>query len=53
MGIGSSGNAGYPTDRAIISHEVKALADSVGVTPGAFISPLAQQHAGSIDACFG
>ncbi|MEY2420275.1 MAG: hypothetical protein QOI95_342 [Acidimicrobiaceae bacterium] len=53
MGIGSSGNAGYPRDRAVISHEVKAFADAFGLTPGAIISVSAATHAGSITGCFG
>jgi hypothetical protein len=53
MGIGSSGNAGFPRDRAVISHEIKAFADASGVTPGSIISSLAAAHAGSITGCFG
>jgi hypothetical protein len=53
MGIGSSGNAGYPRDRAVISHEIKAFADATGVSPGSIISSLASVHAGSIAGCFG
>jgi hypothetical protein len=53
MGIGSSGNAGYPRDRAVISHEIKAFADAFSVSPGSIISINATNHAGSISGCFG
>jgi hypothetical protein len=53
LGVGSSANAGYPRDRAAISHDVKVLADAFGTTSGALISGSARQHLGSPGACFG
>ncbi|MEY2434804.1 MAG: hypothetical protein QOC92_4529 [Acidimicrobiaceae bacterium] len=49
----SSDNAGFPRDRAVISHEIKAIASVDGLSPGALVRRLAQSHAGSTEACFG
>jgi hypothetical protein len=53
LGIGSAGNAGYPRDRAVISHDVKHVADALDVASGALISDGARHHLGSAAACFG
>jgi hypothetical protein len=53
LGVGSSANAGFPRDRAVISHDVKDFADALGVTSGVLISGGARQHLGSPSACFG
>lgn len=53
LGVGSSANAGFPGDRALISHDVKVLAATAGVTPGRLISDAARQHLGTPAACFG
>jgi hypothetical protein len=53
LGVGSSANAGYPGDRAAISHDVKALADLFGTTPGQLISAAAVLHLGTPSGCFG
>ena len=53
LGVGSSANAGYPRDRAVISHDVKDFANVFGITPGSLISGSAHEHLGSPQACFG
>lgn len=53
LGVGSSANAGYPRDRAVISHDVKVVADVLGLVPGTLISEAARRHEGSPQACFG
>lgn len=54
-GIGGSTETalGGPGARADISHEFKNDAAGAGTTPGGIYKVFAQEHLGSIDACFG
>jgi len=55
LGIGGSTETQLfgPGARADISHEIIQDARDTGTTPGATYSVFAQEHLGSIDACFG
>jgi hypothetical protein len=55
LGIGGSTETalGGPGERADISHEFIQDAQDAGSTAGASFSVFAQEHLGSIDACFG
>jgi hypothetical protein len=56
IGIGGSTETAIegPGARADIAHEViEVFAPEVGTTPGGVYSVSAQQHLGTIDACFG
>jgi hypothetical protein len=59
VGLGSSALASGqgeefsgPGARTDVSQAVKAIADALGVSPGALVSALAHEHGGSAEACF-
>jgi hypothetical protein len=48
---GQGGPFGHPRARAAVSHDVKAMAAALGVSPGALVRLAAHQH-GTAAQCF-